>query len=600
MNFQHMSYLPGLLLAFTALVFVVVMLEKRFFTMVRKFWFYRRSLFSYLATLFFLVGMGAMLLSILDLRGPEEKIKTPVPEQRTIILIDTSASMLAEDVKPSRLQKAALIAKHFARKAAGQQISIVAFAEIQKKIVPFTTDLDLIDARLDSLKTLRNQYGSSALTLAIQESIQYFLETGEDVRGNILVLTDGEETSEGIKLKVPSEVKVALVGIGTTQGGRIPLDDGRGFRYGYKKNAGVDIITKLNENFFRATASDIPQAKYWLANSYSLPSEEVAEFFNSSSKKGNMEQDMVIRPVLAHWLVVPGVVALILSYLLKSIRIFAIVALFLLQPALAQNAESPPISEELQQKLQQLGQGELTKLQRLKLADDLFQAGAKQEALALYEETLPMPKVDQSLPPETYMNYGTALLDSKQETKGLAVYEILKQSYPAQDEKMQKLSETMERNVVTHFKQQEQKKQQQKKDQENKDQQKKGDQNQSGQQQPNGKPQSGQQNQSGEQQPQDKKEQKPGDQNEQDKKQQNKGEQGEEKKDQSESDKEKDNKDSKDGESEGDEKKKPKARTKVDPKLRQLMDDDRQLQIKMIENGTRDLNRRQSRKSKDW
>ena len=39
---------------------------------------------------------------------------------------------------------------------------------------------------------------------------------------------------------------------------------------------------------------------------------------------------------------------------------------------------------------------------------------------------------------------------------------------------------------------------------------------------------------------------------------------------------------------------------KVPAKLKQLMSDDRQLQMKMIENGTRDLNRRKSRKSKDW
>ncbi len=39
---------------------------------------------------------------------------------------------------------------------------------------------------------------------------------------------------------------------------------------------------------------------------------------------------------------------------------------------------------------------------------------------------------------------------------------------------------------------------------------------------------------------------------------------------------------------------------KLPAKLKQLMSDDRQIQMKMIENGTRDLNKRQSRESKDW
>ncbi len=211
MNLNQIQYWPIVLIGFVIFTLIHLKLEKGFFKIIKTYWFYNRSTFSYLASLFFMIGMGGLLFSLLDLRGPEEKIKTEIPRDRTIILIDTSASMLAEDVKPSRLQKASLIAKHFARKAAGHQLSIVAFAEIQKKIVPFTNDLDLIDARLDSLKMLRNQYGSSALSLAIQESIQYFQETGGEARGNILVLTDGEETAEGIYLKVPKEMQFAPV-----------------------------------------------------------------------------------------------------------------------------------------------------------------------------------------------------------------------------------------------------------------------------------------------------------------------------------------------------------------------------------------------------
>ena len=142
-----------------ALVLIVFVLERRFFNMVRTYWFFQRSFFSYLSSFFFLLGMAALLVSLLDLRGPEEKVKTPIPQQRTIILIDTSASMLAEDVKPSRLQKASLIAKHFARKAAGQQISIVAFAEIQKKIVlalTFARDVYLRTELVDCQENLKS------------------------------------------------------------------------------------------------------------------------------------------------------------------------------------------------------------------------------------------------------------------------------------------------------------------------------------------------------------------------------------------------------------------------------------------------------------
>lgn len=593
MNFNQFNYWPGLLALFLIFVIVVFLMEKRFFRFVKTYWFYKRSIFSYLSTFLFLAGMGALLLSLLDIRGPEEKIKMTIPTDRTIILIDTSASMLAEDVKPSRLQKAALIAKHFARKAAGHQLSVVAFAEIQKKIVPFTNDLDLIDARLDSLKGLRNQYGSSALTLAIQESIQYFRESDGEARGNILILTDGEETSEGIDLKVPKDIHVALVAVGTEQGGRIPLDDGRGFRFGYKKERGRDIITKLNENFFKDAVADIPSAKYWLTNSYSLPSEEILEFFMGEKVKGNNQQDMVIKPVLMEWVVIPAMILMFLSYFFKAIRVFSLGLLLLITPIYAQETEKEPeLSPEIISRLDNLQKGELNTLERIKLADDLQKAGAKEEALALYEENLPA-KVDKDIPPEAYLNYGTSLLAKGDAQKGLSVYQKLHDSLD-DSAKSKSIKEMMDKNVVSFFKQQEQKKKEEKEKKENKEnkenKEQKDDQSGEGQQKDPKDGKSGQQqkkDQQGKSEEEKKEEQKKKEQSDKEKK-------DEEKKDKPEDEENKDSKEQ-DGEP-----KQPLPPKKLPAKLKQLMSDDRQLQMKMIENGTRELNKRKSRKSKDW
>jgi Ca-activated chloride channel family protein len=585
MNFNQLHFLPYLITGFILYILLLLNQEKKFFNLIKTYWFYKRSTLSYISTFFAVLGMAGLLLSLLDLRGPEEKIKTEVPTDRTIILIDTSASMLAEDVKPSRLQKAALIAKHFARKAAGHQLSIVAFAEIQKKIVPFTNDLDLIDARLDSLKTLRNHYGSSALSLAIQESIQYFQETGGEARGNILIFTDGEETAEGIDLKIPKNVHVALVGVGTSQGGRIPLDDGRGFRYGYKKEKGRDIITSLNEVFFKKVSSDIPSAKYWLANSYSLPSEEILEFFNGEKEKGKNNQDMVIRPVLLEWILIPSLLFLLLSYLLKSIRVFTLGLLFLISPVYSQE-EAPKLSPETVTKLDQLQKGKLNKLDKIKLADDLLKSGAKEESLILFKEGL-RDKVDPSIPPQAYLNYGTALLEKGDVKEGLEVYKKLRTGLDESTES-KKIKEMMDKNVLSYFQQQEQQKKEKSKgkDQEQEKEDKK---NQGGSNNDQQKKQDGK---SGKQDQNNKKSDDDVNQNP-DKKENNKDKEKENKEDEKDKDKSEQEKNRDEG-------KKPLPPQKIPAKLKQLMSDDRQLQMKMIENGTKDLNRRKSRKSKDW
>jgi len=582
MNFNQIGYLIPLLVIFIVFIFILIRMEKKFFEFIRLHWFYRRSTLSYLSTFLYLLGMGGLLLSLLDLRGAEEKIKTPAPTERTIILIDTSASMLAEDVKPSRLKKAVLIAKHFARKAVGHQLSIIAFAEIHKKIVPFTNDLDLIDARLESLENLRNHYGSSALSVAIQESVQYFKEIDSDIKGNIVVVTDGEETSEGIELKIPKNIKVALVGVGTPNGGKIPLDDGRGFRIDYKRERGKEVITKLNENFFKTLASESSEIRYWITSSYSLPSDDIISFFRGENAATGEEQDMIIRPVMMEWIVVPSLIFLLVSYFLKSIRIFTLGIFFVLSPVFSQEAEVK-LSPETSLKLDKLQTGKLSRYEKIKLADELYKSGIKEEAITLYEENLP-DNLDSEIPPEAYLNYGTTLIDKGDIKKALSVYQRLSSSLD-KTERSRKIQDMMNKNALSFFKLQEKKK----KEQEEKDKQSKDSEN---------KDQS--------KDSKDNKDQDGTDKQENQKKQGSGSDSGEEEKNKNEpsnngDEQNKDNdSDQKNDTDPKNQESKPLPPKKVPAKLKQLMSDDRQLQMKRIENGTRDLNRVKSRKSKDW
>jgi len=595
MNFEKLNLLPWILLTVTVFIGLVIWSEIKFFKLVKLYWFYKRSLFSYASSFFFCVGMLALLFSLLDIRGPEEKIKSGIPTERTIILIDTSASMLAEDVRPSRLHKAVLVAKHFARKAAGHQISIVAFAEIQKKIVPFTNDIDLIDARLESIKNLRNQNGSSALSVAIQESIQYFKEAGE-VRGNLLVLTDGEETAEDIKLNIPKEIHLAIVGVGTAQGGRIPLDDGRGFRFGYKKNRGQDVITKLDEGFFKKIAADVPSGNYWLTNSYSLPTDEILSFFKGEKSKSENQQDMIIKPVLAEWIVIPAIILLILSYFIKAVRVFAIGLFLIVIPVRAgdEKPEKIEIPQAVLEKMNQLQRGELTKLERIKLADDLQKAGAKDEAIALYEENLPMDYSREGVPPEAYLNYGTALLEKGEAKKGLGVYDSLSSTLDLKEPGYAKLKDVLEKNVINFFKQQEQKKQQKNKEDKENEENKNKKEGSGG----SGKEEKKQQGQSKPSPDKNKNEVNEEKENKENK--ENKEKNGDEKEsdDKDSSDENKDEKN--DNKPNDNVKKNNTPQQKLTPKLKQLLSDDRQLQMKIIEQGTKDMNRRQNRENKDW
>lgn len=257
-------------------------------------------------------------------------------------------------------------------------------------------------------------------------------------------------------------------------------------------------------------------------------------------------------------------------------------------------AKDAELTPELSQKLKDLAAGDLSKLEKIKLADQLQKAGLKKEALSLYEESLALPRIDPDVPVEAYLNYGTTLLENKEELKALGVYQSLKESLPPNDKKTHEVNDIMNKNIVTHFRIQDQKKKEQKK----KDQQKKEDKDNKKQDSKNGEGQEPKEGE-GKQDPQSGKSEKfPPDDKESPKNKEDKGDEAKEKdRPDEENKKDKDQQDTEDNKKEGS---KPMPRRKVDPKLRQLMDDDRQLQMRMMENGTRELNKRKSRKSKDW
>lgn len=168
MTFLNLKFLPLIVLAIALMWFATFRLEKKYFQWILDHWFFRRSKLSKISSFLYFLGFTLILSSLLDLRGPEKRVTGKVSDQKTIILIDTSASMLAEDVRPNRFEKAILLAKHFMKKAAGHQISVVVFSDGQKRIIPFTKDRDLLEARLDTLDRLNLERGEINITSSEQ------------------------------------------------------------------------------------------------------------------------------------------------------------------------------------------------------------------------------------------------------------------------------------------------------------------------------------------------------------------------------------------------------------------------------------------------
>lgn len=596
MIFLKASLWPWLVLGVVGVSIALLWSEHRFFKWVQAHWFFRRRMAHVLSSCALLIGFGLMTVVLLDPRSGEIRIKGKVRQDRTIIMIDTSTSMLVEDVRPNRLEKAVLVAKHFVRKAVGHEVSIMVFADITKKLVPFTSDLDLLDARLDSIRMLRNLNAGSSIGLAIEEAVQYFDPKDSALSGNILVISDGEDTADTEAFKVPDGISLALVGVGTKAGGPIPLKDHLGMFYGQKKSQGVTVISKLNEDFFLSAVRDQKNSKFFPVQSYDLPTNSILDFF--SQKKGEeKEGENLIRPVALEVWCVPALVILAIAYCLRFLKPFALVLCLALPGAWAQvKEEAPEIPPEVQEKIQQLKDGSLDREERINLADQLVKLRMHDMAQGLYDENLVQEDIKER--PESYFNWATSELETGKFDAALRRYDELEAAATKDESKsdlVKRIRANIKRAIVPPPKKDKQDKKDDKNEkEENKDQkgsgsEDKGEESKGGQSKENKPGKSGEsEDKAGDKNPFDPKNKDKGDEDKQ--------EQGKDK-EQSGADGEKDKTDTSMQPDEGKEGERKKAKAKLSPLLEQLKQDDRILQLKLLDTSTQ---KRTERKKKDW
>lgn len=573
MSFNQLNLLPLVIVGLVIFWLATLRAEKKYYQWVLDHWFFKQSLLSKVSSIFYFLGFTFLLLALLDLRGKEQRVTGKSVDQKTVVLIDASASMLAEDVRPNRFEKATLLAKHFIKKAVGHQVSVVVFSDGQKRIVPFTKDMDLVEARLNTLKDLDLDRGGTGLSMALQESIQYFINSEQRPFGNILVITDAEETDGGLNLNVPDGISVAIVGVGTAKGAPIPIRNSRGVFRGNKKFKGETVISKLDETFLKKLGEKIKHFQYWVASSYSLPTEQILSFFSRSYKTKKSEDDFRIKPVLANYLLLPGVFMLILAFVMKNGKSFAVAALLICSmDSFGNNSPPEPQKNEVILELEErFARNELGPKGKKKLASELLRQGFSEEATTLYKEVLPETITDENSVEK--FNLGAAQLKAGKVKDGLKTYtELVDYLENNTSENNLDLLEKSKLNMLKAIQTQTQKKKQQNKNSKSKEEK--------------GKNQENKDKDQGEGQSKDQKDQKG----------QSQGNKKDKKKNEDKSDQEKNQKkerDKKDGKGESGKNEKQ----KVPSILKQLLSDDNQLQKKVIDANTV---KGKARDKKDW
>ncbi len=200
------------------------------------------------------------LLSIIALARPQWGFEWQEVRREGIdilLIIDTSKSMLAADVKPNRLERTKLAVKDLIQKLNGDRIGLIAFAGDAFLACPLTVDYSGFMLALDDLSTNTIPRGGTNIGEAIKEAIRGYEKDASKYKA-IIVVTDGDNL-EGDPLLVAKKakeagIKIYCVGIGTKDGELIQIRNDKGELEFLKDSSGNFVKSRLNEDLLQQIA----------------------------------------------------------------------------------------------------------------------------------------------------------------------------------------------------------------------------------------------------------------------------------------------------------------------------------------------------------
>lgn len=174
-----------------------------------------------------------------------------------VFAVDVSKSMLAEDISPSRLDKAKRIVSEIINNLGSDRIGIIAYAGSAVPQLPITTDYSAAKMFLSNLNTDMLSSQGTAIDDAIRLAKTYYDDV-EQTNRVLVIISDGEDHTGGAG-KLAEEatkegIKTYTIGVGTTKGSTIPIKR-RGITESFKRDSqGEVVITKLNEKTLKEIA----------------------------------------------------------------------------------------------------------------------------------------------------------------------------------------------------------------------------------------------------------------------------------------------------------------------------------------------------------
>jgi Ca-activated chloride channel homolog len=226
--------------------------------------------------LLLLAGVSLLLTALLSPRWGFQWQEVQRRGVDILVAVDVSKSMLAEDVKPNRLERAKREITDLVGMLQGDRIGLIAFAGASFLECPLTLDHGAFSMFLDYLDTDLIPVPGTDVGGAIQTAIDSFVP-GRHASKALILITDGEDHPGQVQKKAEEAkkkgIRIFTVGIGSQEGAPIPLANGSG---GFKKDrSGELILSRLDDaslqkialetggNYVRSVSGDMDLKKIY-------------------------------------------------------------------------------------------------------------------------------------------------------------------------------------------------------------------------------------------------------------------------------------------------------------------------------------------------
>jgi len=217
-----------------------------------------------------------------------------------VILLDTSRSMLAEDIKPSRLERSKIAIRDLLERLQGDRIAIVTFAGNSTVKCPLTQDYAFARMVLADISTESNSRGGTMIGDAVRKATEDVFDRQSREYKDIILITDGEDHDsfpiQAAEKAAAEGIRIIAIGLGSeTEGSRIPITGPDGKKT-FIKYEGQEVWSKLDADTLRKIVYETDGGKYLSVEpGTTLDLGDIYEGLIASARKRELESTTMTR-----------------------------------------------------------------------------------------------------------------------------------------------------------------------------------------------------------------------------------------------------------------------------------------------------------------